>query len=43
MARTEFQIIEMLGRVVAFGRAHADRFPKDSIASHALAAIQGAV
>jgi hypothetical protein len=38
-----FQIIEMPGRVVAFGQAPADKFPKDSIASHALAAIQRAV
>jgi TolB-like protein len=43
MTKTEFQIIEMLGRIVAFGQAYEDKFPKKSLAGDTLAAIEAAI
>ena len=43
MTKTEFQIIEMLGRVVAFGQAYEDKFPKKSLAGDTLVAIEAAI
>ena len=31
MTKTKFQIVEMLGRVVAFGEAYAEKSPKTSL------------
>jgi hypothetical protein len=39
MTKTEFQIIEMPGRVVAPGQADEDKLRKKSLAGYALASI----
>ena len=43
MTKMEFQIVEMLGRVAAFGEANEDKFPKTSLVWLALAAIRSAI
>lgn len=43
MTKGTFQIIEMLGRVVAFGQAREDKFPKKSLAGYTLAAIEASI
>jgi len=43
MTKTKFQIVEMLGRVVAFGEAYAEKFPKTSLFWPTLNAIRAAI
>jgi hypothetical protein len=43
MNKMEFQIVEMLGRVVAFGEANQDKFLKESLIWPALTAIRSAI
>ena len=43
MTKNEFQIVEMLGRVVAFGEAYEPKFPKTSLVWLALTAIRSGI
>ena len=43
MTKTQYQIVEMLGRVVAFGEANQSKFPKTSLVWLALEAIRSAI
>jgi hypothetical protein len=43
MTKIEFQIVEMLGRVVAFGEANEDKFPKTSLVWPALASMRSGI
>ena len=43
MTKMEFQIVEMLGRVVAFGEAYEPKFPKTSLVWLALTAIRSGI